>query len=443
MLLFRRSGPRSRLLGVLAAVVAGATVVSLTAVPTEANAAPLGCDLPVIGAICAPNTVVLDGRALLGTKIALLAGDPTLRDARSNLLAQAKPELTSGPWSVMDKTQLPPSGDKHDYMSLAPYYWPTQPQTASNPWGCPYVDRDGQLDPIAASISDKPEWTKAYNAIYQLSLAWYYTGDAAYAQRAELDLRTWFLDAATRMNPNLNYAQGIPCKVDGRGIGIIDFSYTLTEVLDAAQLLDDGAPGWSRTDNAGLTSWAGQFLTWLRTSSYGASEAAEQNNHGSFYDMLTAGLALYTGQRSLAKSIVLQSETTRIVTQIQADGEQPLELTRTRSWHYFNFNLVALTRLADIGQHVGVDPWTYTAPDGGTLFGAVNYLIPAATQGQSVWPFTEIDFHQYAALDVLHAAADAGDAQARAALPRVPVEPGGDLFALRPAAEQLDDIETS
>ncbi|HEX3780332.1 MAG TPA: alginate lyase family protein [Pseudonocardiaceae bacterium] len=442
MLRSRRSGP---LLGLLAAVVAGVTVVSLTTVPTAAasGAATPGCALPGVNLLCVPDTVVLNGQQLAANRVELLAGNPTLRASLSDLLAQAKPELTQGPWSVMDKTQLPPSGDKHDYMSLAPYYWPTEPQTASNPWGCPYVDKDGEVSPISKSISDKPEWIQDYNAIYQLSLAWYYTGDASYAQRAELDLRTWFLDAATKMNPNLNYAQGIPCQVDGRGIGIIDFAYTLTEVLDAVELLNDGAPGWHKADSAGMTSWSSQFLTWLRTSAFGASEAAETNNHGSFYDMLSAGLALFTGQRSLARSIVLQAETKRIAVQIQASGEQPLELTRTRSWHYFNFNLVALTRLAQIGQHVGVDLWSYQAPDGGSLFAAVNYLIPAATQGQSVWPFTEIDFHQYAAVDVLNEAANAGDEQAKAALAKAQIEPGGDLFPIRPAAEQLDNVQTT
>jgi hypothetical protein len=440
----RRSGRRSRLAGVLAVLVAGATVVSLTAaVPADANNAPACAAIPGISLLCPPNTVVLNGQTLAANRIKVLAGDPTLRASLNNLLAQAKPELTQGPWTVMDKTEIPPSGDKHDYMSLAPYYWPTQPQTASNPWGCPYVNKDGQVSPISKSIPDKPEWIQAYNAIYQLSLAWYYTGDASYAQRAELDLRTWFLDAATKMNPNLNFAQGIPCQVDGRGIGIIDFGYSFTEVLDAVDLLNDGAPGWHSADTNGMNSWAGQFLTWLRTSKNGSDEAKETNNHGSFYDMLSAATALFAGQKSLAKSIVQQAETKRIAVQIQADGEQPLELTRTRSWHYFNFNLVALTRLADIGQHVGVNLWKYTAPDGGNMFAAVNYLIPAATQGQSVWTFPEIDFHQYAAVDVMHAAADAGDKQAKAALPKLQIEPGGDLYPIRPAAEQLDNVQTT
>ena len=389
-----------------------------------------------------PHTVVLDGKQLLRTKIAVLTGDPTARRALGNLLTQAQADLTAGPWSVTDKTLLPPSGDKHDYLSLAPYWWGTSPVTEDNPYGCPYVQRDGQRNPLVDTIPDHAARGEAFGAIYRLTLAWYYTGDPRYARRAALDLRTWFLDPATKMNPNMNFAQGIPCKVDGRGIGIIEFSYAFTQVIDATSILTDGAPGWSQADQQGMTDWYRAFLGWLRTSQNGKDEAAAANNHGSFYDMMTAALALGTGDRPLAASIVQGAEK-RIDTQIRADGYQPLESTRTRSWHYFTFNLVALTRLAQIGEHVHVDLWHYVNPSGAGLFTATDYLIPGATQGQSVWPDPEMDFRQYAALDVLHAAADAGDAKARAALPNVPVEPGGDLYPVRPAAEQLDDISTT
>jgi hypothetical protein len=81
-----------------------------------------------------------------------------------------------------------------------------------------------------------------------------------------------------------------------------------------------------------------------------------------------------------------------------------------------------------------------TAPQGGSLFKAVDFLLPTATGGLSHWPYQELNFNQYAALDSVHAAADAGDHKASAALPRVPAPPGGDLYPVRPAAEQLDDI---
>ena len=51
--------------------------------------------------------------------------------------------MTAGPFSVVDKAILPPSGDRHDYLSIGPYWWPN-PDTAD---GRPYVRRDGQVIP--------------------------------------------------------------------------------------------------------------------------------------------------------------------------------------------------------------------------------------------------------------------------------------------------------
>jgi hypothetical protein len=242
------------------------------------------------------------------------------------------------------------------------------------------------------------------------------------------------------MNPNLNFAQGIPCQTDGRGIGIIEFSYTFTEILDAAAILNTGTPGWAKSDDTTLKAWSGDFLTWLQTSKNGKEEAVQQNNHGTFYDMLTAGIALYTGRTAMAKDIVTSAKANRIDKQIAADGSQPMEATRTRSFHYFTFNLVAMTRLAQVGKHVGIDLWAYRTPQGGTLFKAVDFILPTATGGLSHWPYQELQFLPYSAMDSVHAAADAGDRLARAAVPHVPAPPGGDLYPVRPAAEQLDDI---
>lgn len=432
-----------RRLGVLA-VVTATLGGALSGVASAGPATTAGvCSLPGIERLCPPKTVVLDGNRLLLNKLALLLGDKTVKTSLGNLVEQADVAVEDGPWTVADKERVPPSGDKHDYLSLAPYWWPSQPKTAANPLGCPYVQRDGVLNPETTAVSDKAERLKAFSSIYRLSLAWYYTGKADYARRAALDLRTWFLDAATKMNPNLNFAQGIPCKNDGRGIGIIEFSYTFTQVLDAAAILSTGAPGWSKADESAFKGWSGDFLTWLRTSKYGQDEAAAQNNHGTFMDVLTAGIALYTGQSGVTEDILEKAKAGRIDHRIAADGSQPEEVARTRTFHYSTFNLVALTRLAQIGSHAGVDLWGYRNPQGAGITKAVDFLLPAATGGAAQWPYPDLNFTQYAALDSVHAAADAGDRLARAALPRVPAPPGGDLYPVRPAAEQLDDISTT
>ncbi|MFD0634094.1 alginate lyase family protein [Catenulispora yoronensis] len=313
-----------------------------------------------------PHTVLLDGPTIAAVRARISVGHGTAAQtaAVAALVRTAESDLTAGPWSVMDKAEIPPSGDRHDYMSQAPYWWPSQPMTPDNPLGCPYIQKDGQRYPGADAITDHTERGVAWNAIRDLTLAWYYTGRADFAQRAELDVRTWFTNPATAMNPTLAYAQGIPCQTPGRGTGIIESSDQIVDVLDAFALLDAGAPGWTHTDHAKLQSWMTQYLNWMLTSTNGKDEEASTNNHGSWLDQQDAAIALYVGQRSQAAAIAQSAKANRIAVQIQADGSQPLELSRTRSWHYSNFNVTALCRLAEVGRHVGVDLWSYTAPGG-------------------------------------------------------------------------------
>ncbi|MER6263201.1 alginate lyase family protein [Streptomyces sp900105245] len=419
-----RGSPRAALL--LAAVVTFTTAL----LAPSAHAAP--------AAPGAPRTAVLDGARLQRTR-ARLDHDPRLRRTLKDLTTRADAWLDQGPWTVVDKPRPAPGGDVHDYLSQAPYWWPTTTPTAGNPWGCPYVQRDGQRNPEVDTGTDRQDAEKVFDATYDLALAWYYTGGRAYAVKAGDILRTWFLDPATRMNPNLDHAQFIPCKYDGRAIGVIDFSQSYTSVLDAQAILATGAPGWTAADRAAMGEWNSGFLDWLENSEFGRQEGAAANNHGTFYDLQLAALAYATGDTALARRTVLAARTARIDPQIAGDGSQPQELARTRSWHYSTFDLVAYTRLAAIGRHVGVDLWRYRGPDGQSLVKAVDYLLPAAT-GAARWPHPELDFLRYAAADVVRAAADAGDRAAKAAVPRLEAPPGGDLWALRPAAEQLDSI---
>ncbi|MET7621337.1 alginate lyase family protein [Streptomyces sp. NPDC005408] len=386
----------------------------------------------------APETVVLDGDRLQQARIRLDSGDPALRTALDALVVRADGWLGQGPWTVVDKPGPAPGGDPHDYLSQGYYWWPSQPKTPENPWGCPYVHRDGVRNSEVTG-TDYPDRAKVLDSAYTLSLAWYYTGKAKYAEHAAKILRTWFTDPATRMNPNLNHAQFVPCTYEGQALGIIDFSHAFTGILDATAILDTGAPGWTQQDRAGMHGWYQGFLDWLVNSPFGKQEARAVNNHGTFYDMQVAALALATGDKALARTIVRDARTKRIGAQIAADGRQPGEVARTRSWHYATFNLVALTRLADIGKQVDVDLWAYEGPGGASLFKAVDYLLPAATR-TAAWPHAELEFHRYAASDVVHAAADAGDRKAMAAVPHLEAPPGGDLWALRPSAEQLDLI---
>lgn len=378
-----------------------------------------------------PSTVVLDGNQLAQVRQQIAAGTNSAASAAlQTLLGTANADLTAGPWSVMDKTSTPPSGSKHDYMSLARYYWPSG---SAN--GCPYVHKDGQTNPATSSnLYDHASRHAAMDAIYNLSLAWYFTGNADYATRAELDVRTWFLDPATAMNPNINFGEGVPCLRSGASTGVLNWTEVIGEALDGLAILNAGAPGWGSTDQQGMNTWLTAFLNWLQTNSLATGEKNAGNNHGTWYDTGVSAIELYLGQTANTKALVTSSESHRIATQIMGDGSQPQELSRTNSWGYSNWNLEGFCLLASTANHVGVNLWAYTGSNGGSMSKAADYLIPAAEHGQSVWTHQQIlPLNQSWAVSPFHAATDfANDANTRAALPLVPAPATGDLWALLP-----------
>ncbi len=412
---------------------------SITAAATVVVAAGLALDGVNVIASAAPvppATVILDGARLVAIK-QQLATSPTREQtaALAALKRAADRALTAGPWSVMQKTSTV-SADKHDYYSLATYFWPN-PDT---PDGCPAVRKDGRWGPAVASTGDLTARALSWQAISDLALAWFYTGNAAYARRARLDIRTWFLNSSTRMNPNMNFGQVVPCTKVGRKEGIIESAEAITQVLDALAILDTGAPGWTTGDHDGMVRWLTRFLSWMRTSTIGKAESAATNNHGTWKDLQDAAIMLYIGQKANAKTLVQSVRANRIAKQIAGDGTQPKELERTRPWHYVNFNLQAFIRLAELGRHVQVNLWSYTAPNGATLAKAVDALIAPAEQGPSAFPFPDLDvFDRSLAQDKLHAAAaEAGDRKAQAALALVPAPAGGDLWPVQPVCWRDD-----
>ena len=60
--------------------------------------------------------------------------DPSLQPALDRLRNEMNRALAFEPVSVMSKELVPPSGDKHDYMSQGPYWWPDPEQ----PDGLPF-----------------------------------------------------------------------------------------------------------------------------------------------------------------------------------------------------------------------------------------------------------------------------------------------------------------
>ena len=304
--------------------------------------------------------------------------------ALARLLDDARKALRERPFSVTEKKVTPPSGDKHDYLSLAPYAWPDP----SRPEGLPYLNRDGEVNPERDSIPDHQYFSRLANLTETLGLAYFFTEDESYARHAALLLRTFFVDPATRMNPTLKFAQGVRGKEDGRPAGIID-TVPIARLVDGVGLLR-GSKSLAKDDEKGLDDWFRDYLSWLRDSDLGRREGQSKNNHGTWYDVQVVSLALATAQIDLAREVLEFSHKRRIGREIEPDGRQPEELRRTRSWHYAIYNLQALVALSNLGDRIGVDLWRYQTPDGRSIRKAIEWLIPFA-RGEQSWPAQNID----------------------------------------------------
>ena len=345
-----------------------------------------------------PRVFLLDASLLAHIKAAP-AGDPRRQEVLQAVTRAAEKAMPEGPFSVMQKGVVPPSGDKHDYMSQAPYFWadPTKPN------GLPYIRRDGERNPELKKISDHDNLGRLGEDSRNLALAYYLTGNVAYGDRAALLLRTWFLDPATRMNPNLEFGQGIPGINTGRGIGLIE-TRSLMSVVDAAGLLA-GSKSWSAADQEAIKTWLGQFLNWMQTSQKGKDEDAAKNNHGTWYDLQVTDYALFLDKRDLAIATLNRVKTRRITLQVEPDGRQPLELARTNAFSYSIGNLDGLMQLAWLGDEVGVDLWSFRTPDGRSIRAALDFLLPYATATKK-WDYQQIGgFHGDALLHQLQRAA--------------------------------------
>jgi hypothetical protein len=206
------------------------------------------------GPAVAPKTILTDGALLVRVR---QQGNPEiLRAAR----AEAEKALKAPLLSVTENGATPPSGDKHDYMSLAPYWWPN----SATPNHLPYVRKDGVHNPEASAVEDHAKLSHMEANVHALALGYFLTGDQRYAERATQQLRVWFLNPATRMNPNLNYAQAILGVNQGRGAGVLD-AEGLADVVDALALLAN-SNSWKPSDRAAMHAWFEAYFDWLTTS---------------------------------------------------------------------------------------------------------------------------------------------------------------------------------
>jgi len=196
------------------------------------------------------------------------------------------PPSARGPYTVVNKKHPLPGVDRHDYVSLARYFWPDPSQ---NPAACRTSSATGQTNPEIDEFDAKPLREMSAH-VYTLALAGYLTGEAKYSARAA--------ETAARLVPRRGdedepqpgpRPQLIKGGNAGRGYGIIEsIRLASTSSTPSACSVRQTAQSTNLVEamiKTKIQAWFGDYVAWMKQrQKNGQDEAAATNNHGCWYD---------------------------------------------------------------------------------------------------------------------------------------------------------------
>jgi len=317
------------------------------------------------------------------------------------LLSRAEYSLNNNYKSVVDKKVIPPSGDMHDYLSRAVYFWPDSSKVDGLPW----IYKDGKYNFKSFEETDHKYYYQVMGAIRDLSLLYFYTNDPKYALKTSELIKFWFINDSTQMNPNFNFAQGIPGRTTGTPSGIID-SRAILWVIEAISFIRKSEI-FTQQDEHLFKDWCNQYLIWLIDSDLGKKESEAPNNHGTFYDIQVAKFADYLHNEEIVRETLERVKKKRIETQILPDGSMPLELDRAEGFTYSVFQLSAYFELAKLGEKYSVNLWDYKGEKSGSIKDAYYFILNNAILSNN-WKYKgKIDYNYF--LGIMNTASEKFD----------------------------------
>ena len=312
-----------------------------------------------------PKTRQGSGQAAGLTKLILdvaAIDRPRIMKAAAAALKQEPVTITAFPARLSE-------GGLNDFYSNGDYWWPDP----SKPNGLPYLKRDGETNPdnfIAHRLAVKT----LRDSVAALAAAYQITGDERYVTKSAELLRVFFLDAKTRMNPNLNFAQAVPGVSPGRGIGIIDTLHIIE--IPAAVKVMEKSKAFPTELATGLRQWFRELAGWMVTSKNGKEEAAAKNNHSVAFHLQLAVFADFIGDKAKLDLCRRQFKEVFVAKQMAPDGGFPLELARTKPYGYSIFQLDNMTMLCQVLSTRADNLWNFELPDGRGIRQAVAFMYP-------------------------------------------------------------------
>jgi hypothetical protein len=288
---------------------------------------------------------------------------------RARILRLADDALKLKPPAITDSRATNSQGGPHDFYSNGDYYWPN-PATSN---GLPYIGRDGESNP--ANFNDhRMAMRNMKDAVAALAAAYAITGDDKYVPKAAQLIKVFFLDNATRMDPNLNFAQAVLGKSPGNPFGVIDTLH-LAELPVAVRFLEQ-SKAFDPAVDKGLKEWFRNYITWMTTATNGVREMNAANNHSIAYFVQLASFARFTGCTNMLDLCRSRFKRTLLPRQMAADGSFTLELERTKPYGYSIFQADNMAILCVLLSTPNDDLWRYVSPEGRTPRQSVDFIYP-------------------------------------------------------------------
>lgn len=287
---------------------------------------------------------------------------------------------------ITDSAAERSAGGPHDFYSEGDY-WHPNPDT---PDRLPYIRRDGESNTNYFS-AHRVAMRDTMLIAAQLAAAYKASGEQRFAQRAIQHLQEFFLDEATRMAPNMNFAQAIPGICQGRGIGLIDTLH-LVEIGNIVAAVESSDAMTDEIVN-GLKVWFREFLNWMLTHEYGIKEMNEHNNHSTAWFVQAAAFASFVGDKECLAFCRKQYRTLLLPNQMHKDGSFPHELARTKPYAYSAFNLNLMCMICELASGEGENLWDFALPDGRCLKKGIEFFYPYVVD-KSSWPYA-IDIQHF------------------------------------------------
>ncbi|KAF9359994.1 hypothetical protein BGX26_010831 [Mortierella sp. AD094] len=304
---------------------------------------------------------------------------------------------------IKPKSKLPPSGNIHDYTSLARYFW-RNPNTLD---GTPYLRIDGKPNPDMDSVWDYRLLRKMFRDCYYMGQAYFWTGDERYAEKIVYRVKEWFLNKDTYMNPNVKYASLIFGHDLGRAQGLLDM-FKVFGMFDALKAIE-GSKAMQAEPKLipDLQKWFTEYMKWVDESPQATQERNARNNHGTYFAVQYISILEFLGRNDEAKAMLEEAKVKHVGSQIRDDGAQPHETFRPISFFYSTFNLQGMVLLGIQGMTHDVDLWHHKGPieegvvrvnaktsynarvGGGTIEDAIRYISEYGVRDLSEWPYVD------------------------------------------------------